>query len=86
MNLSKILVAGLFGLLLGVAASHVPMVKAGPQETSQVHLYVVPIGMTGKVSFSENLPGGRIAGISCLPKPTAQLPDAAICYVATTLQ
>jgi hypothetical protein len=72
---------------LGAWLFHTEMVKANPQETGGVHVYIAPLEMlTAKYSTSQNLPGGRIAGISCIPKPTEKLPDHVICYVATSLQ
>ncbi len=85
MNLLKLGLAVLFGVTLGVVLSHVPKVKANPQEPGSVHVTVVPLAMPdAKNLASKNLPGYRVVGISCLAKPIKQLPDAAVCYVATT--
>jgi hypothetical protein len=85
MNPLKIGLAVLFGLILGAVLFHVPKVKALPQEAGTVHVTIVPVPMNdAKNLSSRDLPGYRIAGISCLPTPIKQLPDAAVCYVATT--
>jgi hypothetical protein len=89
MKLSKICLATLAGFLLGITVSRlsvVPNAKASPQETGKVHLYIAPeLVLSTNAPRSVDLPGGRIAGISCIPKPSDKLPDRAICYVATSL-
>jgi hypothetical protein len=82
MNFAKIPLAALAGFILGAMLFHARVVKA----QGNAHVYIVPLTMPdAKTPFPSNLPGVRIAGISCIAKPTAKLPDAAICYVATTL-
>ena len=75
----------LLGLVLGVALCRTPQVKANPQESGSVHVAIVPVRvLDAKNLTSVSLPGGGVAGISCIPKPQQRLPDAAVCYVATT--
>ena len=82
MNFLKVGLAVLVGCLLGAMLFHTPVVKASP---AGVHVYIVPVEMSdAKTSLPKDLPGGRVAGISCISKPAAGLPDAAVCYVATT--
>jgi len=74
------------GLLVGIRVSHMPSVKANPQETGRAHVFIYPVMMfDAKASVSANPSGARIAGISCIAKPTEKFPDAAVCYVATAL-
>jgi hypothetical protein len=85
MNLVKLTLAVLFGVLLGAALFGTPKVKANPQESGTVHVAVVPIPIPNDKNLSSrNLLGEKIVGISCLPKPAKQLPYAAVCYVATS--
>lgn len=85
MNLSRMFVPALVGSLLGVAASRVPIVRGIPQEAGSVHVYIASFSLFNtKVTLSKNLPGMRVAGISCIPKPTDKLPDQAVCHVATS--
>jgi hypothetical protein len=75
-----------FGLILGAVLFRTPKIKANPQVPGKVHVAIIPVSMLdAKNLASEDLPGVRVAGISCVPKPIKQLPDAAVCYVATTL-
>jgi hypothetical protein len=75
--MSSVFVAWLF---------HTGMMKAHPQQSGTAHVYIVPVTLLdAKSPASINLPGVRFAGISCIAKPTQKLPDAAVCYVATTL-
>jgi hypothetical protein len=74
------------GFVLGTWLFQTGAVKANPQETGLAHVYIVPVAMLdAKSPVPQNLPGARIAGISCIPKPTHKFPDAAVCYVATAL-
>ena len=85
MTFLKLGLTVLFGLILGAALFHAPNVKANPQELGTVHVTIAPIPINdAKNLSSRDLPGYKIVGISCLPKPIKQLPDAAVCYVATT--
>jgi hypothetical protein len=85
MNIAKFTLAVLFGVVLGAELFHAPKVKASPQEPGTVHVAIVPVAINdAKGLASRNLPGGRVVGISCLSKPIKQLPDAGVCYVATT--
>ncbi len=60
--------------------------KPEPQAEKMVHVYIYPMTMDNtKTPMPANLPGHRIAGISCIPKPEKITPDAAVCYIATTL-
>jgi hypothetical protein len=75
--MSFVLVAWLF---------HTGIMKAHPQQSGTAHIFIVPVTiLNAKSAVPQNLPGVRIAGISCIAKPTQKLPDAAVCYVATTL-
>jgi hypothetical protein len=71
------------GLFLGIAVSSTPMVIAD----SPTHIVIVPVWMPdAKTPQPANLPGDRrVVGISCVPKPLKAAPDAATCYVATSL-
>lgn len=85
MNIVKLSVAVLFGLVLGLLVCRAPKVKA--QETGYVQVVIVPVSLPDASNLtSQKLPGGEVSGISCLPKPTKYLPAAAVCYVATTLK
>jgi hypothetical protein len=78
--------AAVASFVLGAWLFQSGTVKANPQETGRAHVFIVPVAMIdGKSAVPENLPGARIAGISCIAKPTQKLPDAAVCYVATAL-
>lgn len=82
----KICVGAALGFVLGVWLFHTVEVKARAKETGLAHVYIVPVTMLdAKSPVPENLPGARIAGISCIAKPTQKFPDAAVCYVATAL-
>jgi hypothetical protein len=82
MNVLKIGLAVLAGFALGIVLFRTPEVKANPAN----HVFIVPLWMpNAKTPFPADLPGARIAGISCIPKPTDKTPDAAVCFVATTL-
>lgn len=83
MNICKIGLAVLAGFVLSTAIFHTPAARAN----SPSHVFIVPIFVTNtKAGTPADLPGNRIAGISCIPKPIPdKAPDAAICYVATTL-
>jgi|GEM_PF-5195146 hypothetical protein len=84
MNILKIGAAVSVGFALSVVLFHTSVVKA--QGSNQVHVFIYPVEMfSTKSTTSKDLPGLRIAGISCIPKPETKLPDAAVCYVATTL-
>ena len=83
MNLAKITLAVLCGLVLGATLFRTPAVNANP--ATAAHVFIVPIWMAdAKAPQPADLPGSRIAGISCIPKPADKSPDAAVCYVATT--
>lgn len=53
-------------------------------QSGQAHVFIAPVTVNGDQGAPANLPGARIAGISCLPKPLKNAPDMALCYVATT--
>jgi hypothetical protein len=85
MNLLKLGLAVFCGVVLGAALFHAPRVKANAQEPGTVHVAIIPITvLDAKNIASQNIPGYTVTGISCLSKPVKQLPDAAVCYVATT--
>jgi hypothetical protein len=91
MNFAKILAAGLAGFLLCALFLHAPIAKANPQElasaSSPIHVSIYPLPMFDAHNLtSKDLPGVRVVGLSCIAKPTAKLPDAALCYVATSPQ
>jgi hypothetical protein len=76
--------AVLFGMVSGMAVSRIPAAKANPQPKGSVHVFIYPETLLlGHLSV--DLPGYRVAGISCSAQPTKALPDGEICYVATTL-
>ncbi len=82
MSVLRISLAVFVGFALSTVLSRTPEVKASPTN----HVFIVPLWMPdAKTPFPKDLPGARIAGISCIPKPTDKTPDAAVCYVATTL-
>jgi hypothetical protein len=82
----KICPGVLVGFVMGVWLFHTGTVKAHPQATGTAHVLIVPVAiLDAKSPVPQNLPGVRIAGISCIAKPAKKFPDAAVCYVATTL-
>ena len=84
MNILKISLAVLIGVAFGIALFHTPQVKA--QQAGNVVVFIHPVTVLNtKLPTNEVLPGSRVDGISCIPKPIiGKLPDAAVCYVATT--
>jgi len=83
MNFLKIGLAALFGFVLGAILFHTPTARAAAQATT--HVFIVPVWMPdAKTPQPSDLSGARIAGISCVPKPLPNAPDATVCYVATT--
>ena len=84
MNMLKISLAVLVGFVLGVVLFRTPSVKA--QQAGNVVVFIHPVTVLNtKLPTNEVLPGSRVDGISCIPKPiVGKLPDAAVCYVATT--
>lgn len=83
----KFALATLLGFLLCLVAVRisVPTVKA--QQEGMVHVYITAETLWNlKDRPSLNIPGGRVVGISCLPKPTSKAPDQAVCYVATSFE
>lgn len=82
MNRLKIVAAALAGLILGAALFHPHGGQA--QGFGRVHVSIIPVeAFNTKALVSQDLPGLKVAGISCVPKPRKNLPDAAVCYVAT---
>lgn len=82
----KTRVAVLACFLLFSVWFYLPIAKVTAQEPG-VHVFIAPLEvLTAKDTRSLNLPGGRVAGISCIPKPTEKLPDRAVCYIATSSQ
>lgn len=87
MNLTKICLAAALGFVLGSWLFHTSSVTANQQEDGNTHVFIAPVEVFNtKSPASLNIPGVRVVGISCLAKPQTKLPDAAICYVATSLQ
>lgn len=86
MNQSKVLLAGLIGLLLGVAASHISVPIAKAQEPGAVHVYIWQETVSNSNDRpSLNIPGGKVVGFTCISKPASvTLPNKAICYIATS--
>jgi hypothetical protein len=83
MNFLKIGMAVLAGFALGIVLFRAPAMKA--QEAGNVMVFIHPISVLDqKMPIDAAITGSRVDGISCIPKPIAKLPDAAICYVATT--
>lgn len=78
MNLSEILLAGLVGFLLGLAAARVSAVKAA---TDQVGVTITPEPMAGEHATSVTLSGSRVIAVSCA-SGVREL--GTVCYVATT--
>jgi len=78
MNLSKILLAGLVGFLLGAAAARVSTVRAG---MDQVGITITPEPMAGEHTTSVTLSGSRVIGVSCV---SGVREFGTVCYVATT--
>lgn len=90
MNFLKIGLTTTISFILGAMLSHAPTAKANPSEQKyaqvNAHVFVVPVWMVDeKTPQTADLPGNRIAGISCIPHPTDKMPNAAVCYVATSL-
>jgi hypothetical protein len=82
----KTCLVAVVSFVIGAWLFQTKTVKANPQETGRAHAFIVPVAMLdAKSAVPENLPGARIAGISCIAKPTQKSPDAAVCYVATAL-
>ncbi len=82
----KTCLVAVVGLVMGAWLFQMKTVSANPQETGHAHVFIVPVTMlNAKSAVPANLPGARIAGISCIAKPTPKSPDAAVCYVATAL-
>lgn len=86
MKLFKLGFAIVFGFVLGGALFRSPRAKAIPQQSGQVHVAIVPVTMLDAKNLASQTLPDRIAGISCIPKPEKRLPDAAVCYVATSSQ
>ncbi len=85
MNILRIGLSTAISFTMGAMLFHTPPAQ-NPQESGSVHVYIYPVFMDdAKTPFPKNLPGGRIAGISCIPKPEKLTPNSAVCYVATTL-
>jgi len=85
MNILKISLAALVGFAFGIALFHTPEVKAQQQAGNVVVFIHAVTVLDTKLPTNQVLPGSRVDGISCIPKPIAgKLPDAAVCYVATT--
>jgi hypothetical protein len=83
MNFLKIGLAVSVGFALGIALFRTPEVKA--QQAGSVVLFIHPVLVFDqKMPIDKAITGSRVDGISCIPKPTTKLPDAAVCYVATT--
>jgi hypothetical protein len=86
MNVLKTCAAVFVGFLLGTLPFHAATAKAAQDTAELVHVGIYPVTMLdAKTPVPQNLPGGRIAGISCISKPEKKTPDSAVCYVATTL-
>ena len=87
MKLLKVAIVALLAFVLGVWSSRLKTVNASSQDAGQAHVFIAPLEMLdAKAPRTVNLPGVKIVGISCVAKPTERLPDAAVCYVATTLE
>ncbi|MGB8541980.1 MAG: hypothetical protein WCD49_10145 [Candidatus Acidiferrales bacterium] len=86
MTTLKFCLAVLVGVSFGAFWFRLPISNASPQDNGTAHVFIFPVKMfDAKNSASQNLPGAKIAGISCIAKPENNLPDAAVCYVATTI-
>jgi len=85
MNRTKLLLITSVVFLLGALASGLPKVKADSQQSGMVHVFIAPaIVKNAKSGRPLDVSNGHVVGISCFPKPIANLPDQALCYVATT--
>jgi hypothetical protein len=85
MNVLKLGAAVVFGLLLGAVLSHTPTVKASAQTLGFVHVSIKPVTVPdAKSEIFANFMGVKVVGISSIPKPQQNMPDSAVCYVATT--
>jgi len=83
MNFLKIGLAVLVGFALAVVPFRVPQAKA--QQAGNVLVLIHPVMVLDKKSpIDKIVPGSRVNGISCIPTLAKLLPDAAVCYVATT--
>lgn len=75
-------------LVVAVAGAwlfRVRSVKASPQSNGEVavliHSVVIP-SLRGSHSYV--LPGMKVVGISCISRPSSNMPEATECYVATS--
>jgi hypothetical protein len=83
MNTLRIGAAAFAGLALAVVLFRTPAIKA--QEPGKMVVFIHPVLVdNAKLPVDTVIPGSRVCGISCIPKPVSRLPDAAVCYVATT--
>ena len=83
MNIVKIGLSVLAGFVLGIVLVRTPVVKA--QESGKVLVIIYPVLLLDqKMPVDKIVPGSRVDGISCIPAPAKRLPDAAVCYLATT--
>jgi phenolic acid decarboxylase len=86
MNIAKCFLFASMGFFLGVVLLGFRVANVQAQPIGKAHVYIVSVQMpNADMAIARNLSGVRIAGISCIPKPTNKQPDAAVCYVATTL-
>lgn len=73
-------------MLLGVVVVGMMLsahtVPRSPASTTVVFIHAVWVD-NPKLPVDKVITGAHVSGVSCLPKPTVKLPDAALCYVAT---
>lgn len=84
MNFLKTISVTAVSFILGAVLFHTPIANATPQASGSVAVFINTVWMdNAKLPAIKVIPGSRVAGISCIPKPLPKLPDAAVCYVAT---
>jgi hypothetical protein len=84
MTFLKILLAVAVGFTLGAVLFRTPTAHATPQSSGQAVVFIHAIWVDNpKLPVDKVIPGTHVSGISCIPKPIANMPDAALCYVAT---
>ena len=83
MNLLRLGLAVLAGLVLGAALFRIPRVKANPQIWGVASVSIYPVSVPDAKSITPvNIPGAKVVGISCTPKAQQGMPDSAVCYLA----
>jgi hypothetical protein len=82
-SLWNVVLALVIGFLVSAMAFRARPVKA--QEPGSVHVFILAVEVdSDNATRSVNVPGGKVAGMSCVPDPQARRPKAVTCYVATS--